>query len=139
MTKGVADIVAIVMPQGRVMNKQDWIWVAIRIFGIYLLVLAVIALPKVLGASMILWTTSGPRGIFEIEMLSDAQRLILDAALKDLCVSLLTVVLFTGIGIYMIRGGGWLFRIICPPDPEEGAVSDTMSAAANVKQNAANR
>ena len=29
------------------MSKQDWIWVAIRIFGIYLLVMAVIAIPKI--------------------------------------------------------------------------------------------
>lgn len=32
------------------MNKSEWIWVAIRIFGIYLLVLAVIAIPEAIGA-----------------------------------------------------------------------------------------
>ena len=86
---------------------------------------------------MILWMMSGPRNIFDIETLSDAQRLILDTTLKDLCVSLLTVILFTGIGIYMIRGGGWLFRMICPPGHEEDAVSDGRADAPNVKQNTA--
>jgi len=117
------------------MKKQDWIWVAIRIFGIYLLVLAIVALPKVLGSSMILWMWS--RGIFEIEMLNGAQSLIINTALKDLEVSVLTVFLFTGIGIYMIRGGGWLFRMICPPEPQEGALSDKKYDVPNVKKNAA--
>jgi len=31
------------------MTKDEWIWVAIRIFGIYLLVLAVIAIPEAIG------------------------------------------------------------------------------------------
>ena len=33
------------------MDRKDWIWVAIRIFGIYLLVLAVCSLPDVLGSA----------------------------------------------------------------------------------------
>ncbi|MEE2602742.1 MAG: hypothetical protein VX595_06720 [Pseudomonadota bacterium] len=32
------------------MNKDEWIWVAIRIFGIYLLVLAIISIPEAIGA-----------------------------------------------------------------------------------------
>ena len=31
------------------MNKSEWIWVAIRIFGIYLMVLAIIAVPDAIG------------------------------------------------------------------------------------------
>ena len=119
------------------MNKRDWIWVAIRIFGIYLLVLAVVALPKILGASMILWTMSRPLGIFNLEMLGEAQELIFSNALKDLCVSLFTVVLFTAIGSYMIRGGGWLFRLICPPDPEDSLTSKESMDLPEPKQTAA--
>ena len=32
------------------MTKHDWIWVAIRIFGIYLLVLAIIAIPSLISS-----------------------------------------------------------------------------------------
>ena len=32
------------------MSKSEWIWVAIRIFGIYLLVLAIISIPEAIGA-----------------------------------------------------------------------------------------
>ncbi|MEK6233403.1 MAG: hypothetical protein N2C14_01695 [Planctomycetales bacterium] len=101
------------------MKKQDWIWVAIRIFGIYLLVLAVISLPKALSASMHLWIISSASGPFEIELLHEATRLLFLTAMQNLTVSLLTVVVFTGIGIYLIRGGGWLFRIVCPPEDEQ--------------------
>ena len=31
------------------MSKNEWIWVAIRIFGIYLLVLAIISIPDAIG------------------------------------------------------------------------------------------
>lgn len=31
------------------MNKSEWIWVAIRIFGIYLLVLAIVSIPEAIG------------------------------------------------------------------------------------------
>lgn len=31
------------------MSKGEWIWVAIRIFGIYLLVLAIISIPEAIG------------------------------------------------------------------------------------------
>ncbi|WP_409523681.1 hypothetical protein [Nitrincola sp. MINF-07-Sa-05] len=31
------------------MKKSDWIWVSIRIFGIYLLVLAIISIPDAIG------------------------------------------------------------------------------------------
>ncbi|MBQ0785087.1 MAG: hypothetical protein KBT66_12695 [Amphritea sp.] len=32
------------------MSQSEWIWVAIRIFGIYLLVLAIISIPEAIGA-----------------------------------------------------------------------------------------
>ena len=119
------------------MKKRDWIWVAIRIFGIYLLVLAVIALPKIVGASMVLWMATGRYGFFDLESMSDARKLLFDTGLKDLCVSLTTFVLFTAIGIYMVRGGGWLFRLICPPDPEGLAGNNESVDLAPPRQNAA--
>ena len=32
------------------MTKEDWIWIAIRIFGIYLIVLAIISIPGVINS-----------------------------------------------------------------------------------------
>jgi hypothetical protein len=34
------------------MEKRDWIWVTIRVFGIYLLVRAVVALPQLMSSSL---------------------------------------------------------------------------------------
>jgi hypothetical protein len=32
------------------MTKEDWIWIAIRIFGIYLIVLAIISIPGIINS-----------------------------------------------------------------------------------------
>jgi hypothetical protein len=32
------------------------------------------------------------------------------------------LILFTLIGFYLIRGGGWVFRIVCPPDTNSRVV-----------------
>lgn len=37
------------------MSKEDWIWVAIRIFGIYLVVLAIMAVPGVANSAFMVW------------------------------------------------------------------------------------
>jgi hypothetical protein len=41
------------------MDKEDWIWVALGIFGIYLIVLAIIALPRFFSSTYVAWHVRG--------------------------------------------------------------------------------
>ena len=46
------------------MTREDWIWVAIRIFGIYLLVLALVSIPDIVHSGMMahtFWHLKGSR------------------------------------------------------------------------------
>lgn len=113
------------------MQKEDWIWLAIRVFGIYLLVLAVMAVPSV-GSSLlaVCWDRglpssrlldSAPReGWGEVsKLLAEAQSEALKKNLSALVSSLLRVVLFGGIGSYLIRNGRLVFRWVFPPQAGE--------------------
>ena len=104
------------------MSKRDYVWVAIRVFGLYLLVHAMIAVPSILSASVLLhsvWTSPSMdvndpfRGVHES---------LIKTSMSQLASSVGQLVLFTVIGLYLVRGGGWLFRIVCPPGEEKGGI-----------------
>ena len=99
------------------MNKEDWIWVAIKIFGIYLIVLSIINLPDVITN----WWTVSPFGKVEskyylssgeeCQFMADRLRTI---GISNLIASIGKVVLFSAVGIYFVKSGKILFRIISP-------------------------
>lgn len=111
------------------MNREDWIWVAIRVFGIYLLVLAVVALPGVLlfGTQAIfsrgLWhssptMTATSQASNTPDATMDMAALVAHAnAMSRLVGSLGEVILFSLIGYYLVRRGNWLFKIISRRQP----------------------
>jgi hypothetical protein len=68
-------------------TKQDAVWAAIRVIGIYMLVHAVVQLPSVFAA-----LASGS-DIFSVVTI--------------------TMILYAAIGWYLMRGGGALYRWAC--------------------------
>lgn len=99
------------------MEKRDWIWVAIRVFGIFLLVRAVIAIPDLLSSFYQVGTQwwsmrfvpldSGTADIY-------ARRLMLTQSSVQLVRSLSLVVICGWAGRYLVRDGGLIFRWIFP-------------------------
>lgn len=105
------------------MNKQDWVWVAIRIFGIYLLVLAVTTIPSLISSVVTLYWTA--------DVSETLNRAAIDGELAGMmrmwakmwstrwidCLGLgIQVALFAAIGLYLLRSGKLLFRWVFPPD-----------------------
>lgn len=93
------------------MNKDDWVWVGIRLFGIYLLVLAIIAVPDVVAAVSSYKTFSG----MEVTPGSENE----DLAIKMIemwrtqgAKAITEVLLFLVCGLYFIRGGRFIHKII---------------------------
>ena|SRR3569833_2740620 len=101
------------------MGKSDWIWVAIRVFGLYLLVLATIAVPDVLSSALKVssYSTVAHARILTADesVRFDMQQAILVEAIERLFSSLSRVLLYGGIGLYLIRGGELVFRMVFPP------------------------
>ena len=106
------------------MTKEDWIWVAIRIFGIYLIVLAVISLPALLGSSIMVhswWGLSADASEASDLMDTMASRL-LTAQFSALLSALCRVIVFTGCGVYLVRSGKLIFRLVSAgPGKDKGA------------------
>ena len=96
------------------MTKHDWIWVAIRIFGIFLLVQAIMAIPSLISSALFLhtaqWSVNSGSGQWD-----DVERLGHRAIMKELSDALVRLLFFGSIGVYFIKGGGFLFAVICPP------------------------
>lgn len=96
------------------MEKRDYIWVAIHIFGIYLLVQALFSLLAVAGASLELYE----RGVNIPwdQSLAGIYHQIRAGAMATLLHSLMAVLVYGVVGGYMTFRGKFLFRWICPPD-----------------------
>jgi len=103
------------------MNKEDWIWVAIRIFGIFLIVMAILALPRLISSAHIAWVYRGQWTLCDdisesSEAITDLMKKAYAQTLADLISNGFRVVCFTLIGIYFLRGGSLIFRLINPPE-----------------------
>lgn len=101
------------------MNKRDWIWVAIRIFGIYLLVEAILALASAAGAVVVLYQ----HFIIGYPSNADAERAlsgINQNMLAQLITSLCRLLVDGAAGLYFIKGAKFIFKLVCPPDTGTG-------------------
>jgi hypothetical protein len=99
------------------MTKQDWTWIVVRVLGIYLLVQTVIAIPTVISSGFCLYQLYPivHSGDANLDKLSQTLRSNYSSQLFN---SLAKFVICGAIGIYLIRGGSCLFKILCPPDSE---------------------
>lgn len=84
------------------MTKDEWLWVAIRIAGLYLLVLALIAVPQAIATAyalgqLVLDAESGETG----RHLAAIKKAALGQGVKALS----EMVLFTLAGLYLLRRG----------------------------------
>ncbi|MGD0900320.1 MAG: hypothetical protein ABR915_21010 [Thermoguttaceae bacterium] len=92
------------------MEKRDYIWVAIRIFGIYLLVQAIFAL--LAGAGALLQACNYINEPADSPWRGQMYAL----AMTTLWHSVLAVLVYGALGVYLAFGGKLFFRWICPPD-----------------------
>ncbi|MCE0497546.1 MAG: hypothetical protein LV481_06340 [Methylacidiphilales bacterium] len=100
------------------MTRHEWIWVAIRIFGIFLLVQAITAIPSLISSAFSFHTFPGVIHSGSDSMDAYCQAIHV-AALDAFHNALAKLVVCGSIGIYFIKGGGFLFKVICPPSPEK--------------------
>ena len=102
------------------MDKKDWIWVAIRMFGIVLVVMAIMGLPTLVvsGLTGYLYCSQYSSAYDDdtSEALSSARRsmsrIMLWTSVVNVGGNLLRVVLFSIIGVYFLRNGKLVFNVI---------------------------
>ena len=82
------------------MAKADWLWVAIRIFGLYLLVLALIAFAKVLYSGIAFVSPGGWSDEYQEHFLSNLSN------------GVVSLIIYGTVGTHLVRGGAWLHRLL---------------------------
>ena len=109
------------------MNRNEWIWVAIRVFGIYLLVLAVTAIPDLISgalSSYMYWSARTSSIGLEGKDWA-AVNTITERASSSLAISfvsgLVRMILFSITGYYLLRKGNLLFELISHQQPPQSS------------------
>lgn len=113
------------------MDRQQISWLIVRAFGVYLLVQAFILLPEVLAAFFTARYYSNILSSMGSESSVGSSYRVATSMYRSLAVApLLRIVLYSAVGIYMLRGGGFLVRLL-------QRVPDTTTefGAPNVKPN----
>ena len=103
------------------MRREDYIWVAIRVFGIYLLILGVTAIPPLVSSAFGAWmfrdwislVAEGSRP----EPIADLKSQIFATQVTALILSAVKTVLFFSAGWYLLRRGGLVFSLVSKQDP----------------------
>ncbi len=95
------------------MNKQQWTWFSIRVFGLYLLVDAVRSLPNALSS---LYRAATPSLLTSVKGQEALTRQVNDTIVMYMVSSFLQVIICAVVGVYLLRGGTFLFKLICPAD-----------------------
>lgn len=91
------------------MTKDEWIWVAIRIFGIFLLVLAIMAIPKAAGAIYgYVYLSAAVENSNELQTVISATQ---KAAMASGIRALTSVLLYFPLSYYFIKHGKWLHKV----------------------------
>ena len=110
------------------MSKEEVLWVAIRIFGVYLLVNVVIEIPKLIGhgtqvvllgqysAPCVTDSQSGDRRSLS-EELDSTWGALRRAAWASFVGSLTRVIVVSIVSVYLLRGGGVIYRLMRLPAP----------------------
>jgi hypothetical protein len=104
------------------MDRQQISWLIIRAFGVYLLIQAFILLPEVLAAFLTARYYSNILSSMGSESSVGSSYRVATSMYRRLAVApLLRIVLYSGVGIYMLRGGAFLVRLLQHvPDPSTG-------------------
>ncbi|MDF3009928.1 MAG: hypothetical protein K0S03_724 [Burkholderiales bacterium] len=95
------------------MSKEDLTWVVIRATGFLLTVRAVLYLPEMLSAAAWLWHLGDPSGSG-----SEGFKMSVDIQRQELISSAIYVVVYAAFGIYLLRKGAWIHRLLLFVRPE---------------------
>ncbi|OFW09460.1 MAG: hypothetical protein A3G20_07015 [Acidobacteria bacterium RIFCSPLOWO2_12_FULL_59_11] len=95
------------------MTKEDLIWVVIRATGFLLLVRAVLYIPEIASAGVWLSYLPDPSGTA-----TEGLRMSVGVERQHLISSILYVLIYGVLGLYLLRKGDWIYRLLSFRGPE---------------------
>ena len=110
------------------MDRRQISWLIVRAFGVYLLVQAFILLPELLAGLFAARYYSSVMSSIGPESGSGASfTRVATSMYRNLAVApLIRIILYSAVGIYMVRGGAFLVRLLerTPDNPTDVGTSD---------------
>ena len=91
------------------MSKSDWVWLAIRVFGLYLLVRTAVAVAKILYAGLAYVSPGG---------WSEEYTEYFQSSLFD---GIGSAVIYGACGLHLVTGGAWLHKLLMKTGTNENA------------------
>ncbi len=97
------------------MTKDEWIWVSIRIFGIFLLILAIMAIPRAISTAYSAYVyldqpVPAPDSKNDVE--ASLMYKMLRAQISEAIRSILEVLIYGFCGLYFVRGGKIIHNLV---------------------------
>jgi hypothetical protein len=95
------------------MEKNDCIWVAIRIVGLFLIVNALFSIPNVIHSLYLIsylgtdFERMGLGSVFSVKL-----------TIGELASAVIKLLLYGGVGWYLARRGKWVFQLIQVPEKQ---------------------
>ena len=91
------------------MKRDDWLWLAIRVFGVYVVILAVTHLPNVLNSGLMVYSFQSSHSVVS-ELGERMRQEQYNAAFNALMASIFALVVLSAAGIYLLCDGKFFFR-----------------------------
>jgi hypothetical protein len=101
------------------MKRSDWLWILIRLLGVYLLTRAIFAVPNAIGGIVAanafrIFATMGDDALAEMHKAFFFKSLI----------DVFRLVIYSLLAWYFLRGGKWFHRFITPKDAPADTEND---------------
>lgn len=110
------------------MTREDYIWVAMRVLGIYMVVLAVTNLPGfITGLYFVstLWKYGPPLPVDAgAQSAVHMKHLVFKTYSNQAVTRILKVLIFSASGWYLLCRGGFLFSLVSAQNPLSGGTAD---------------
>ena len=88
------------------MNRKDWVWIGLKMFGVYLAIQAVLILPPMMSTFFVLWETT------------NAFRYPASAALwMPFWQQIISLILTSILSLYLLGSGRLIYWLIGPSIP----------------------
>ena len=96
------------------MNKKEWIWIVIRIFGLLLLTLAVVAIPEVITGAYsvsLYYEYSNLDATIETPGYEIAKK-VLEAQIGQFIGAISKLLIYSVLGVYLTKNGKGLHSVL---------------------------
>ncbi len=107
------------------MTRNDWIWLAIRVTGLFFLAKAILAIPSVAASGLYIWVAGSVRMVFADIGLDNTEKAMHEMAIQSFVDTCVSFVCYSIAGYYFAFKGKFVRKLIrIPEEPNQTSASE---------------